>query len=230
MRAGRNDPCPCGSGKKYKKCCLAKDQEESSRQVAAIEPSPSSAEPTRTDPSMSAVQAKLEAAIAAARDKKAAARDKEPKVPAKPRDPAAEKAESLWLEFKSQAGEDRIAIFHKALEDDEVMDDELAFEMLSILHQEAVKSGDRRGSRNSVRLPSRATARGVRSKRSLLSVVVLAGRPGGEPAGGCLLPGVGSGRTCRARHRHRQPWHGRIWDITASLTFSSGPCGSPGRA
>ncbi len=24
MEAGRNDPCPCGSGKKYKKCCLAK--------------------------------------------------------------------------------------------------------------------------------------------------------------------------------------------------------------
>ena len=23
---GRNDPCPCGSGKKYKKCCLAKDE------------------------------------------------------------------------------------------------------------------------------------------------------------------------------------------------------------
>lgn len=23
---GRNDPCPCGSGKKYKKCCLDKDQ------------------------------------------------------------------------------------------------------------------------------------------------------------------------------------------------------------
>jgi uncharacterized protein YecA (UPF0149 family) len=21
---GRNDPCPCGSGKKYKKCCLLK--------------------------------------------------------------------------------------------------------------------------------------------------------------------------------------------------------------
>ena len=24
VTAGRNDPCPCGSGKKYKKCCLAK--------------------------------------------------------------------------------------------------------------------------------------------------------------------------------------------------------------
>ena len=21
-KIGRNDPCPCGSGKKYKKCCL----------------------------------------------------------------------------------------------------------------------------------------------------------------------------------------------------------------
>jgi preprotein translocase subunit SecA len=25
-RVGRNDPCPCGSGKKYKKCCLPKEQ------------------------------------------------------------------------------------------------------------------------------------------------------------------------------------------------------------
>ncbi|HFI0749777.1 TPA: YecA family protein, partial [Streptococcus suis] len=24
MKIGRNDPCPCGSGKKYKKCCLGK--------------------------------------------------------------------------------------------------------------------------------------------------------------------------------------------------------------
>src|ERR1700693_3526636 len=23
MSAGRNDPCPCGSGRKYKKCCAA---------------------------------------------------------------------------------------------------------------------------------------------------------------------------------------------------------------
>ena len=26
-RVGRNDPCPCGSGKKYKKCCLKKEQQ-----------------------------------------------------------------------------------------------------------------------------------------------------------------------------------------------------------
>jgi uncharacterized protein YecA (UPF0149 family) len=22
VKVGRNEPCPCGSGKKYKKCCL----------------------------------------------------------------------------------------------------------------------------------------------------------------------------------------------------------------
>ena len=26
-KVGRNDPCPCGSGKKYKKCCLGKDED-----------------------------------------------------------------------------------------------------------------------------------------------------------------------------------------------------------
>lgn len=28
-KIGRNDPCPCGSGKKYKKCCMNKDQGDS---------------------------------------------------------------------------------------------------------------------------------------------------------------------------------------------------------
>jgi hypothetical protein len=28
LRAGRNDACPCGSGKKYKKCCLGADETE----------------------------------------------------------------------------------------------------------------------------------------------------------------------------------------------------------
>lgn len=33
MSIGRNDPCPCGSGKKYKRCCLALD--EAKRQLEA---------------------------------------------------------------------------------------------------------------------------------------------------------------------------------------------------
>jgi hypothetical protein len=31
QKIGRNEPCPCGSGKKYKKCCLAKEQGKANR-------------------------------------------------------------------------------------------------------------------------------------------------------------------------------------------------------
>jgi len=39
-RVGRNDPCPCGSGKKYKYCCLRKDQARRRRQGSAGRSSP----------------------------------------------------------------------------------------------------------------------------------------------------------------------------------------------
>jgi len=32
-KISRNAPCPCGSGKKYKKCCLSKDQAKPSSQM-----------------------------------------------------------------------------------------------------------------------------------------------------------------------------------------------------
>ncbi len=37
-KIGRNDPCPCGSCKKYKQCCLAKD--EAAARAAAPPPAP----------------------------------------------------------------------------------------------------------------------------------------------------------------------------------------------
>jgi len=33
---GRNAPCPCGSGKKYKRCCLLKEQQLSWKSRFAI--------------------------------------------------------------------------------------------------------------------------------------------------------------------------------------------------
>jgi len=33
MDIGRNDPCPCGSGKKYKKCCQERDEEKNLGQI-----------------------------------------------------------------------------------------------------------------------------------------------------------------------------------------------------
>jgi hypothetical protein len=36
MSVGRNDPCPCGSGKKFKKCCAAKEDTTTAGLTAAI--------------------------------------------------------------------------------------------------------------------------------------------------------------------------------------------------
>jgi len=38
MNSGRNDPCHCGSGKKYKKCCLPKDEKD--KQGNSMAPAP----------------------------------------------------------------------------------------------------------------------------------------------------------------------------------------------
>ena len=126
MKAGRNDPCPCGSGKKYKKCCLAKDQEASSRQAAVHSAPPSSVR--TTSPQLPGLHLR---------------RPREHLAPCPATIPSPREAESLWREFESQNGEGRIAVFLKTLEDAEVMTDDLAFEMLNILHEDAVKSGDR---------------------------------------------------------------------------------------
>ena len=46
---GRNDPCPCGSGKKYKRCCLSEDEAaERAAQSALRAPAPGS--PWRPSP------------------------------------------------------------------------------------------------------------------------------------------------------------------------------------
>lgn len=35
QKIGRNDPCPCGSGKKYKQCCLSKKTPSGKRKLTA---------------------------------------------------------------------------------------------------------------------------------------------------------------------------------------------------
>ena len=135
MKAGRNDTCPCGSGKKYKKCCLAKDNKRSLEQTAASSPPPSSVGVLRPA-----------SAIATER----------PSLLVEPRRPRRQTAgaplaarsdrrarQARWREFESQSGEARIAVFLETLEDVELMDDDFAFEMLSVLHPEAGQNGSR---------------------------------------------------------------------------------------
>jgi hypothetical protein len=131
MKAGRNDPCPCGSGKKYKKCCIAKDQEAPSPPTVLIPAAPSPValshliqRPKPAEPTAPAQAAELP-------------------TPSVPIDPVTERGNILWRDFESQNGEGRIAVFLETLEDAEVMTDAMAFEMLSVLHTDAVQSGGR---------------------------------------------------------------------------------------
>lgn len=56
MATGRNAPCPCGSGKKYKKCCLMvefrKEQEERSAAKKRLEDALVRASEVKADPSL----------------------------------------------------------------------------------------------------------------------------------------------------------------------------------
>ncbi len=131
MKAGRNDPCPCGSGKKYKKCCLGKNREASATPALAASPSSLSAAGSGSDPLDT-----LKAALATAKAREA-------KTPKPPRDPAIERAENRFKDFEAQAEEGRIALFQETLKDAELMDDEMAFAMLGQLHTDAAKRGER---------------------------------------------------------------------------------------
>jgi tetratricopeptide (TPR) repeat protein len=58
---GRNDPCPCGSGKKYKRCCLAKD-DSAEREAFASRTTPALGSPWQRSPE---ILAEMREALAA---------------------------------------------------------------------------------------------------------------------------------------------------------------------
>jgi len=48
---GRNDPCHCGSGKKYKQCCLGKDEEKArTARAKAVAEAPAAAAEEEASP------------------------------------------------------------------------------------------------------------------------------------------------------------------------------------
>lgn len=118
LKLGRNDPCHCGSGKKYKKCCMNKDKEaaqaeQAARQAAAVPVSPSF---------MPAL----------------------PETPPKPPDPLTEARNARWEDFQAAGYEGQIALFDQILtEESELMDGEMAFEFLNDVYYESVERNER---------------------------------------------------------------------------------------
>jgi hypothetical protein len=119
MNVGRNDPCPCGSGKKYKKCCLAKDEvaarqaaQERTRVVRAVEPragsDPFAGFPAYTPPPLPEPRSRSSAEVA---------------------------REELWAAFQAADVAEQTALFRRAIADG-LLDDEYAYEMLAYLRDE----------------------------------------------------------------------------------------------
>jgi hypothetical protein len=106
MKVAKNAPCPCGSGKKYKKCCLLKDLEEK----------PAPPKETTQRPAAAPVVER-------------------PQPPAPPPpDPRLEAFNARWKEFEAADYEGQIVLCIKTLDEEELMDGDMAFEMLNRIY------------------------------------------------------------------------------------------------
>jgi hypothetical protein len=148
--AARNEPCPCGSGKKYKHCCLKKD--EAARRAAHEEAKRLAREPKAAPPSFP-VPTPARLPLEAGKDEdlwdeleqEANAGDSSWDEPEMRPDADADLAlfEARWEEFEAAENyEEQIAIFLATL-DDGLMDDENAFEMLNAIYEATAASGER---------------------------------------------------------------------------------------
>jgi len=113
----RNDPCPCGSGKKYKFCCKKKDQEaerqarKGRRAARAGDISPPALWPTPAPPE-----------------------------PPPPPNPQQEAFSALWDEFQAADYEGQIALFNDTLaHKPDLMDKEMVFEFFLAIYPQSVE-------------------------------------------------------------------------------------------
>ena len=114
MSLGRNEPCHCGSDKKYKKCCLSKDEESRLDKKAEEPGSGAGRQPAPDD-----------------------------RIRKRKTDPRVEASETLWHEFSAADYEARIALFLRTLDDPEIMAAEIAFEMLNKIFRDTAERGER---------------------------------------------------------------------------------------
>jgi hypothetical protein len=128
MRLKRNDPCHCGSGKKYMHCCRRKDLKAKAARRATESPTPPEPVPSATPAAPEPISFETPTL--------------EPGDPSPP-DPLAEAAHARWEEFEAQDYESQIALFLKTLDEEELMDDEMAFEMLNSIYYKGVERDER---------------------------------------------------------------------------------------
>jgi len=124
MGVGRNDQCPCGSGKKYKKCCLSQDQAAASAANETRELEPARELPERTSPEWKPSLVPV---------------SRQPELPQHPPDPVMDALNQRWREYERLNDDGNCRdLFLKTLDEPELMDDEMSFGMLGDLRNRAV--------------------------------------------------------------------------------------------
>lgn len=119
-KLGRNDPCPCGSGKKYKQCCLLKEKDAAQERRAATSSTPAEAEQDLAPPPTPPLTL---ADTQTARD-----------------DPF----EPLWNEFNDASYADKITWIFRTLDNKEVeLDSEIVFDLFEKLYSDCIENDDR---------------------------------------------------------------------------------------
>lgn len=131
-QVGRNDPCPCGSGKKYKHCHMQIDREAA--QQAEIEAAQRAEEERLAELRERAKARKQEqSALALSDGFDAEAGEGEG-------DPNIEYLDRMWEMFEQAEGDRKWEICEMGI-DDQLMDGEEVFEFFIVLHRDALERG-----------------------------------------------------------------------------------------
>jgi SEC-C motif len=136
MTIGRNDPCPCQSGKKYKKCCLSKDQDKRQEEFEARAQELAAA---RMDGGM----AYISAPTTPVRDSDSAPSESFRQASPAPCDPHEEALSARWNAFLERDFEGQIELYQATLSEPDLMDDEMAFAMLELLYSGGIDNRQR---------------------------------------------------------------------------------------
>ena len=148
---GRNEKCPCGSGVKYKRCCLQRDREAIDQKIRAEQQ-------TRVDAAL---------AVTLARDTDLARQSAEMNEKRKlfseqasletirvdeMMTPAEVFVDRFMTDFEKVDDAERLVLFCQALDDREIFDGDLVYEMVNVIHDREVVPGKRECSEESLLL------------------------------------------------------------------------------
>lgn len=131
----RNDPCPCGSGKKYKKCCLPKDREARAQDAAASDNEVFAGE-------INAAEEEMEAAPLSDFNVNVGT-DSPPPLTMVEVDPLLQRINAFWEDFMDAPYEKQWNLTTKLLaEEPDLLDGEMVFEITNTLSEQAIEAGE----------------------------------------------------------------------------------------